>query len=212
MSDDREIRSRILAKAEEMFTVFGATRVTMEEIATGIGISKKTLYKHFSSKEQLIKTLVEDKKCESGNFISNLLADESLEFIDKLKKLMVFVGEMAKSMRGPMINDLIKSYPDIFNGIKEFRRQKALNQFVKLLEQGVESGIFRKDINQEVVAMIYVSAIHEIIIPEVLSTLPISAEQVFTTIVKILFEGILTEDGRNKYCENSDKKEVLEVK
>ncbi len=47
--------------------------------------------------------------------------------------------------------------------------------------------------------LIYISAIHNILVPEVLSELPLTAEQVFDTIVSTLFIGIFTDEGREKY-------------
>jgi Transcriptional regulator len=206
MTDEHEIKARILAKAEEMFIAYGITRVTVDEIATGIGISKKTLYKHFASKEQLIKDLVYEKKCKNGSRIDEIINDTSMEFIDKLKKLTSFIGEISKNMRGPMMDDFIKCYPSILAEIKEFRREKAIKQFIRLIEMGIEEGIFRADINKEIVTLIFVTTIHEILVPDVLAALPLSSEQVFKTIIKTVLEGILSEDGR----ENLMKKENME--
>ena len=50
-----EGKSDILAYAIENFTKFGSKRFSMDELATNLGVSKKTLYKHFNSKEKLVK-------------------------------------------------------------------------------------------------------------------------------------------------------------
>lgn len=207
MNDDVEIRKRILVKTDEMFLNFGFSKVTMDEIASELGISKKTLYKHFESKEHLIRELVKEKKCETGKRIDEIIADDSLEFVDKLKKLMLLIKEKSKDMRGPMINDMIKCYPEVFSEIKEFRRENALCKIEKLIQEGMDKGIFRKDVSKEVVTLVYVNAIHEIVIPEVLSTLPLTTEQVAIDIIKIIFEGIFSEQGRidMKKKENREK-------
>lgn len=196
MSDDVEIKKRIMFKADEMFLSFGFSKVTMDEIASGIGMSKKTLYKHFPSKVDLIKELVQEKKCETGRRIDQIISDETLEFVDKLKKLMHLMKEKSKDMRGPMMNDMIKCHPEIFSEIKEFRRENALCKIEKLIHEGMEKGIFRKDVSKEVVTLVYINAIHEILVPEVLSTLPFTTEQVAVDIIKIIFEGIFSEQGR----------------
>lgn len=196
MNDELEVKKRILTKTDEMFLTFGFSKVTMDEIASEIGISKKTLYKHFESKEHLIKELVQEKKCATGSVIDKIINDDSLEFMDKLKQLMVVLKEKSRDMRGPMMRDMMRTYPAIFEEIKEFRHQHAICQFEKLLTEGSEKGIFRKDIDKSLVTMVYINAIHEIMVPEVLATLPLSPEQVFMSLVKIVFEGILTEEGR----------------
>ncbi len=68
MTDDIEIKDRILSRAEEMFLKFGYSKVTMDEIAANIGMSKKTLYKFFPSKEELV----------TGDYLQNALRSKRL--------------------------------------------------------------------------------------------------------------------------------------
>ena len=211
MNDDCEIRKRILIKTDDMFINFGFTKVTMDEIASECGISKKTLYKHFESKEHLIKELIKEKKCETGNIIDQIISDDSIEFMDKLKRLMHVLKEKSKDMRGPMIRDMMKSYPEILNEIKQFRQERALSQVEKLIAEGIEKGIFRKDVNKSIVTLVYITAIHEIMVPEVLSNLPVSPEQVFIDIIKIVFEGIFSEEGRLNIVKREKREEVTSV-
>lgn len=199
MNDKIELQKRILNKAEEMFEKYGYSKVTMAEIAGDLGISKKTLYKHFSNKEHILKELINSIKCEVADYIETLLADKSINFIDKLKRFMNFIAKQGSKMESPLIHDLMKNHPGCFHDIEEFRHKKAHLNLSILIEQGIKSGIFRKDINTEVVVLGYVGAIHSLINPEVLAQLPISADQVFKEIVKILFEGIFTANGRKKY-------------
>ncbi|PKL83523.1 MAG: hypothetical protein CVV24_04450 [Ignavibacteriae bacterium HGW-Ignavibacteriae-3] len=199
MNNDVEVRNRILLKANDMFQRFGFSKVTMEEIASGLGISKRTLYKHFSNKEHLLKEIISSIKCEVDDFIEGLLSDKSMEFIEKLKRFMNFIAKQGSRLEGPIVKDLMRSHPEFWRDIEEFRKKKAYTNLSRLIEQGTKSGIFRKDVNTEVVVLAYVASIHSLINPEVLARLPISADEVFKDIVKILFEGIFTTEGRKKY-------------
>lgn len=199
MNNDVEVKNRILQKANDMFQLVGYSKVTMEEIASELGISKKTLYKHFSNKEHLLKEILSTIKCEVDAFIEGLIADKSMEFIEKLKRFMNFIAKQGARLEGPIVRDLMKNHPEFWRDIEEFRKKKAYTNLSRLIEQGIKSGIFRKDVNTEVVVLAYVSSIHSLINPEVLARLPISADQVFKDIVKILFEGIFTTEGRKKY-------------
>lgn len=199
MKNDIEIKQRILSKAEEMFFCFGYSKVTMEEIAAELGISKKTLYKHFSNKEHVFKEHMNSIKCEVDSFVETLISDKKMEFIEKLKRFMNFIAKQGSKLEGPMVRDLMKSHPEFWRDIEEFRNKKAHSNLSRLIEQGMKSGIFRKDVNTDVVVLAYVNAIHSLINPDVLARLPISADQVFKEVVKILFEGIFTNEGRKKY-------------
>lgn len=199
MNHDNETKQRILSKTEEMFYRYGYSKITMEEIAAELGISKKTLYKHFSNKEHLIKELIISIKCEVDAFIEPLISDKKMEFIEKLKRFMNFIAKTGSKLEGPMVRDMMKNHPEFWRDIQEFRKKKAHSNLSRLIEQGIKSGIFRKDVHKEVIVLAYVGAIHSLINPEVLAQLPISADQVFKEVIKILFEGIFTTEGRKKY-------------
>jgi TetR/AcrR family transcriptional regulator, cholesterol catabolism regulator len=199
MNNEEDIKKRIITHAEEIFNKYGCSKVTMEEIAQDLRISKKTLYKHFPNKEHVLKAIIHSNKCSVNSFIEPLLADKSMEFIEKLKLFMKFIAKQSSKMDNPLIVDLMKSHPEMWCDIQEFRSKKAHSNLSRLMQQGIKSGIFRKDIHAEVMVLGYVGAIHNLITPDVLATLPISADQVFKEIVKILFEGIFTPEGRKKY-------------
>ncbi|MBI5808484.1 MAG: TetR/AcrR family transcriptional regulator [Ignavibacteriales bacterium] len=209
MSDEKDIKQKILHTAEEMFQKFGYSKVTMEEIASNLNISKKTLYKHFANKEHILKEMVHNNKCEVDNFIDELMKDKTTPFIDKLKNFMNFIAKVSKKIEGTMVHDIMKSHPEIWKDIEQFRENRAYKNLSDLIKDGIQNGIFRDDVNTEVVVLAYVSAIHTMINPETLSKLPISADQAFRDILKIMFEGLFTSEGRKKYRNTFKKNETL---
>ena len=212
MHEETEIKQKIMTRAYEMFHQFGASRVTMEEIASSLCISKKTLYKFFSNKDHLVKDMVETKKCAISVKIDEILDDTQLNFMDKLKRFLSFVGSQSLSFQGPMMMDLMRSHPEVWNDIREFRRMRTTEKITKLLGEGAEQGFIRSDINKEIATIMYVSAIHSIIAPEALDQMSIPADAVMKEVMKILFEGVLTEFGRRKYAQNYEEIISQEVK
>jgi len=210
MNNENEIRSRILTQSRELFYKFGYSKITMEEIASGMGISKKTLYKHFSNKEHLLKEIVHETKCEIESYVDKLIKDRKTEFITKLKSFMEFVVAHFSRLSNPLVQDLVKNQPAVWKDIQEFRKKNAYDCFSKLIMQGIENGIFRKDIHCDVVALIYFSAVNNMLNAEVLSQLPFTADQAYNIIVSILFEGIFTTEGRKKYKSSKYLKTITE--
>lgn len=210
MNEENEIKDRIRSRAEEMFNKYGYSKITMEEIAATLGISKKTLYKHYSNKENILKEIVNSAKCEIETFIEELINNKKLQFIEKLKIFMNFIAKQTVRLESPMIHDIMKCNPEIWHDIVEFRQNRTYKHFSELIEQGKKSGTFTKKINTEVIVIAYVSAVHSLISPGILSTLPISADQAYMEILKIFFDGIFTEEGRNKYITTSLHKEIME--
>lgn len=213
MLDDLLIKKRILDKSLEMFQGFGYSKVTMEEIAANLGISKKTLYKHFTNKEHVLRELVETVKCDVEEKFEKIFADETSDFIQKLQMILDLIGENVRKMTGHFTEDIIKNHPDIWKNIQDFRKKKSQVKFTRLIDLGIKEGFLKADINSHIVMLAYTAAIHEIMVPEVLAQIPLSANQVYDEIVRTLFEGILSEKGRFRYVNlqltAKDKTEVL---
>ncbi len=213
MIEEQIAKKRILEKSMEMFQSFGYSKVTMEEIASNLGISKKTLYKHFTNKENILRELVEAVKCDIEEKFEKIFIDESTDFIQKLQSVLDVIGENVRKMQGHLTRDIIKNHPDIWLEIQEFRRKKSQVKFSKLVELGKKEGFIKAEVNSQIVMLAYTAAIHEILVPDVLSQIPLSANQVYDEIIKILFEGILSEKGRFRYVNlqltSKDKTEVF---
>ena len=210
MEKNPEKVNSIIRAAKQRFAHYGFAKVTMEEIAATLGISKRTLYKHYSNKESILKEIVSTAKCEIESFIEELINNKKLQFIEKLKIFMNFIAKQTARLESPMIDDLMKCNPEIWHDIVEFRKNRTYKHFSELIEQGKKSRTFTKNINTEVIVIAYVSAIHSLINPGTLATLPISVDQAYREIMKIFFDGIFTEEGRNKYRTTSLLKDNME--
>ncbi|MBS3945321.1 MAG: TetR/AcrR family transcriptional regulator [Melioribacter sp.] len=202
MAYSEEVKQRILKTTEEMFYQFGYSKVTMEEIASTLSMSKKTLYKHFENKEHILREIIRTKKCAVETYVEELIEDKSTEFITKLKNFLSFVTSHFSKLSHPNIQDLVKTQPEVWNEIQEFRRKNAYVTFAKLINHGKESGVFRKDFNSDVAVNLYFSAIHTMLNLETLSQLPITVNEAYNDIIKLFFEGIFSEEGRKKYIDS----------
>jgi len=206
MSEQNEIKERILEKAEEIFFQFGYTKANVSDIASSLGMSKKTLYKYYPGKEAILRELIKSMKGNIDSELCSIWSDENLDYVVKLKNIMNCCGTHISKLRGPLLEDLRKNIPEVWEDINKMRVKTAEPEFTALINEGVENKVFRDDIYQRLILLMYINAIQGIINPEVLSQLPLTADQVFETIIKILFEGILTTDGRAKYCSLNDQK------
>jgi AcrR family transcriptional regulator len=199
MPGDFETRNRILEAAREQFFHLGFTKVTMDEIASGLGMSKKTLYRFFSGKDELLREVVELNRGEIERGLDEILQDKSLSFVERLKRLMAFLAMRLSRIGAPFMQDLHRNAPELWKEIETFRRRKATSVFGDLIDEGIQKGVFRGDVDRQLLTLMYVNLIQGIIHAEVLSQLPLSASQAFEAIIKVLFEGILTDDFRATY-------------
>ena len=117
----------IVAAAHDIFLQKGFSAAGMDEIAEAAGVSKRTVYSHFGSKEDMFVALLE-RKCTATreNFVSN--ADETAPIDATLRELgrdflaMIFQDETLKMFR--ILAAEADNFPDI--GRRFFERQQAL--------------------------------------------------------------------------------------
>jgi len=199
IESDSQAQNRIIDSAREQFLAFGFTKVSVEEIASKMGMSKKTIYKHFPKKEDLVREVIESTLREVETCCRQIVEDDTLDFVEKLKKMMSNAALHISKLGRPLIEDLEKNVPHVWKEISDFRSKQIKENFGKLYSEGVRKGFFRSDIDPQLFIMIYDNIIENIISPDLLSQIPFTASQVYDTIIKIIFEGILTNGARPKY-------------
>ncbi|HLP41651.1 MAG TPA: TetR/AcrR family transcriptional regulator [Fibrobacteria bacterium] len=199
VKNDTDIRQRIMCGARELFFRYGFSKVTMDEAAESLGMSKKTLYKHFPSKETLLQAVSDDHVRFCGEELRALCARKDLGPLRKLRNLLDHVAAQYARMSDALVHDLQRYAPGLWKQFEENRRDHIFTEFAALIKEGRQKGIFRKDVDERLFLLIYFETVHKILHPETLATLPFKPSQVFDAIVKVLFEGLLTDKSRAEY-------------
>lgn len=201
-SQSKNVRANIIHRAQELFFQFGASRVTMEEIASRLGISKKTLYKCFANKDELLEAVMEHAHLSIMMLIQPLItmtfAAKNEEFLQSLS----MVGETIASVisgtaASPLMSDIERSYPLLWKRVEERRLTAMKSSLHLILRQGVERGMFRADMNYDVVVLVYLSALETISSAPTLAALSLTAGEAYLMMIRTLFEGLFTESGRS---------------
>ncbi len=194
---------RILHSAREQFIQMGFSKVTTDEIAGALGMSKKTLYKHFPTKEALLAAVMRFTMGEISEGAAAIIYDGELGYTDKLSRLMAFFsGHISRLFSRPFIQDVRRKRPHLWAEVEAFRREQIFTKFANLVAEGVNKGYLRGDVHQDLITRIYLAAAQHILNPETLAELPLTAREAFDGIVRTLFEGLLTEKGRKTLQES----------
>lgn len=198
MSKEQSLRERIIVFATEQFLRLGFGKVTIDEIAGGLGMSKKTLYKFFPSKEDLLRAGVRFMLQGMAHRIDGIITSNK-PVTEKLADILMLIGrQVGKVSRLSAIN-LQKHVPDVWLEIETFRREQILTKMSRLLEQGRREKVIREELNEHILTLMVIHSVEGIVNPDVLSQAPFSAEEAFTTIMKTIFEGALSDEGRKDF-------------
>ena len=143
------MRQRILDKAYELIRHYGLRGFTMDDVAGELGISKKTIYKFFTSKNQLISELVDRiVEVEKAAFIEEMSKYDN--WLDKFETMLTMYTPEDLPMR--LVNELYRHYPEEKEKIEELAefRQEIL---FPLIEEGQRLCRIREDLNPVIIVM-----------------------------------------------------------
>jgi len=194
-----DARQRILEKALEKFTTLGYAKTTMDGIAAELGMSKKTLYKYFATKLDLMEALIQQNFDYLNDRCDAVLAS-SLSAIEKLTGIsQVIVDQQQRLATKVMMGSIRDHLPHIWRRIEAFRRERKKKNMQAVIEQGVREGSFRTDVDREMFDNFLSGSINEGIHPDVLIHAQYSMGDAFLGLMDIFMNGILTTTGRKQY-------------
>jgi AcrR family transcriptional regulator len=144
-----EVQERIREKADQLFRRYGIRSVTMDDIATELGISKKTIYQYYADKDCLVDAVAID---EIGFSQQSCMKDmaESANAIEEIFRVMEFVEVMFRNMNPSMIHDLEKYHPAGYKRFLEHKNKFLFDMIKRNLERGIKEELFRSEINIEI--------------------------------------------------------------
>jgi AcrR family transcriptional regulator len=144
----------ILDTVHQVFTTNSISRYTMDDLSAQLGISKKTLYRFYASRQELV-----DQVC-------NRVADEyeaSMKpwddaGISNLKKLLGLISNIVgfcKRVSPDFFQDLRRHYPVQYIELNLKLEQTLTGRIQQLLQAGVQEGVFRNSLHPALVMSIW---------------------------------------------------------
>jgi len=161
-------KKTLLYNVTDLFLKYGIKNVTTDFISQKLGISKKTLYEFFTSKEKLIEEVI--KIIISDEFGKNKF-NKNFKSIDKLNaievNLMVLnhILEINKNFNPIFFIELKKYYPHLYKKLENHKKVVLKEKILNNLKKGKKEGLYRNNLNEEIIASFYLSFV-ELFTPE----------------------------------------------
>jgi len=184
----------VIKKATDLFLKYGFKSVTMDELAFSLGVSKKTLYIHFSCKNEIVessafyffekikKELMEIRK-KSTNPIQ--------EFYSVKFSIMRYLSDSKDSPH----YQLQKYYPKIYEKLKSLEYEKFSDQVKQNLIEGINSGLFRKKINIEFLTRLYLAGMSNLRDITIFNPHKFAISSLMENYLEYHLRAIVTEEG-----------------
>ena len=166
----------------------------MDDIARELKISKKTLYKHFENKEDVVYQVAQ---FEIKNEFSELtkLCIRHEHAINELLMISKYIIQRNFSINSSLIFSMTKYYPHIWEGIMRERKESILNFIKQNIQKGIEQNIYRIDINFNVISIFYSFLLDIKSIEMYNDEFKDGFEKVFNLIFMYHIRGIATQNG-----------------
>ena len=148
------MRETILNKATELFLDLGFKSVTMDDIATEMGISKKTIYTHFKNKSVLVKASTEILFLRICSGIDGVRKENQNPIVE-LYSIKQYVMKHMKNQNSSAQFQLQKYYPAVFAEMRSKQYDYMQDCVVENLNKGLEMGLYRENLDVEFASRIY---------------------------------------------------------
>jgi AcrR family transcriptional regulator len=199
-------RERILQFALTIFLKEGIYKTSMDQIAREMRISKKTIYKYFPSKNEMVNKATQQLMSQIRGSIFEIVQSDtsSIEKMNGVLKVLVTLGLRVSDT---WIKDLEIHYPNIWNDVNEMRNQAILIVFSQIFSQGQKEKFF-KEYPIDIIITAFRSVINGIVNPAFLINSNFSIHEAARISFEIILNGILTEQGRNFYMQLKEEDKI----
>jgi AcrR family transcriptional regulator len=190
---DDELKN-ILFKVRELYMKYGIKSITMDDVARELGISKKTLYLYVTDKDELV-----------GKFIENEISMRQEEIckcfrigynaIEELFEISLFMNKLMRNQNATTEHDLKKYYPNHFQKALKARHEGIYNYIMLNLRKGISEGLYREEMNKEVIAKLYLWRTENIQFDDLFTREEFTSVKLFMELINYHVRGIATEKG-----------------
>lgn len=198
-----EDQKKIIALTEEKFFRDGFYKTTMDEVAFELKMSKKTIYKFFPSKDDLVTAIARHfMEGLKSKILPALNSDKNA--IEKLQELIQILAKVSTKISSKKMDEIRQHYPKLWNEIDSFRTKMMFANITKVIDQGKVEGLFI-DYPTVIVMNTLVSSVRTIVNPEFILNNNYSIGQAALFVFKVVIGGIVTEKGRKIFNKTINK-------
>ena len=188
------MREKIIQKATLLFLKLGFKSVTMDDIATEMAISKKTIYTHFKNKTSLVKECAFSVLGSITTGIDEICA-LNINPIEELFQIKKFIMQKLQEDQTSAQYQLQKYYPDISKKIHQNQLEKMLECTQKNIKNGIEQGLYRRSLDSDFIGRLYFMGITGIQDQDLFPIAKFSSKYRTEEYLEYHLRGIVTADG-----------------
>jgi TetR/AcrR family transcriptional regulator, cholesterol catabolism regulator len=196
-------KERILEGAQELFFKYGIKSITMDDFAKHLAISKKTIYKYFTDKDELVEAMTR-QLMKKNELEFDAISKETDNVVEEVFTMMKHMGTMFSQMNPNLFYDMQKFHPKSWNLFKDFKEECIERMVENSVKRGIEQGLVRPDINTKIIARLRMEEVEMGFNPQAFPPTKFKIIDVQLALLDHFLHGICTLKGHkliNKYKE-----------
>jgi TetR/AcrR family transcriptional regulator, cholesterol catabolism regulator len=197
-------RCCILEQVAVLFMKYGIKSVTMDDIARYLGISKKTVYQYVADKTELVGKFLEYELKKKAEIVDEAVS-QSENAIEALCTINYHMNESIRELNPSTEYDLKKYYPDLYHRLDESRKLKMYETIIENIRRGKGEGLYRPEVNEEIISKLQVIRATFICSDEVISINEYTSKDFFREFLVYHIRGIATFKGIEVFEQNIKK-------
>ena len=206
--NDIATKERIRQKAHDLFMQYSLRSVSMDDIATALGMSKKTIYLYYADKDELVNEVVSAiiKYNQASCEMDRQSADNA---IHEIFLAMEFMIEIFRSMNNSLLYDMQKYHPAAFNIFAKHKNDYLYTIIKENLLRGIREELYRPDIKVDILARFRVESVTLPFSPEFHGKVKSSLADIEEEILLNFLFGVVSQKGFKltlKYQQERNKK------
>lgn len=199
-----EFGKRIAEVGFSLFRQYGVRAITLDEIALQLGISKKTIYEHFTGKDELVTEILRQRIGQVQTHFTELTA-KARDAIEANLLMIQFLDGLFRNMNPVVVMDLQKYHQDAFQIYYDHMYGFVINSMRLNLARGIEEGLYRKDIDTEIMARLRVESCNMCFKPGTFPKDHFEMSRVQRQLLEHFLFGIASQKGYKLMMEYRDK-------
>jgi AcrR family transcriptional regulator len=190
---------RIVRQAREHLFAHGYCQCTMDDLAVELGMSKKTLYVHFPSKDAIVRAVLEQLGAEVRAEADALFANRQLGFAEKLRGFAESMFERLSRLNPRTERELQRFAPHLHAQLVEIRQRNIPYIFGRFIEEGQLAGKVRTDVNTAFAVEFFLQAMQGMLRSGAFERHHLAPRDVVPRAIDLFFGGLLTPAGRKEH-------------
>lgn len=189
-----EKEDELLTSCTELFMKYGIKSLTMDDIASHLGVSKKTIYLYVSDKKDLVSKSLSLHISKEECMLSDLIIEKG-NAIDELLQINQKISEKLQTIQPSVMFDLQKHYPEAWKILEHHKKCFVCDLVKDNITKGIKEGFYRENVNPEIISKFYVVMIDKMFDVDVFPPMEFNYKTLHLEMARYHIRGIASKKG-----------------